>query len=122
MLLKFYHQSYKELLVKLLGLQDLVISEDMDMIMVKSAYEQVQTIFQAQILSVNLDELDCNAISLVRSAQTELYKNLRLLRTDLLFLTSSRQTQTREKRVEKVQQKVKELIGYCEGIINQLEQ
>ncbi|MDJ0731262.1 MAG: heterocyst frequency control protein PatD [Crocosphaera sp.] len=122
MLLKFYHQSYQELLVKLLELQKRVIAEDTDMIAIKTIYEQVQTIFQKRILRVSLDELDCSAIPLVRSAQTEIYKNLRLLGTELLFLTSSRQRKTTKKRLEKVQEKVKDLIGYCQAIIKQLEQ
>ncbi len=121
MLLKFYHQSYQELLVKLLKLQTLVMAEDIDMIAIKTIYEQVQTIFQQQILSVSLDELDFSALPLVRSAQTEIYKNLRLLGTELLFLTSSRQKKTTEKRLEKVEGKVKDLIGYCQAILQQLE-
>ena len=122
MLLKFYHQSYQELLLKLVKLQNLVLTEDIDMIAIKTTYEQVQTIFQQQILSVSLDELDRNAIPLLRSAQTEIYKNLRLLGTDLLFLTSSRQEKTTRERLEKVEGKVKELIGYSQGIIEQLKQ
>ncbi|MDJ0662082.1 MAG: heterocyst frequency control protein PatD [Crocosphaera sp.] len=122
MLLKFYHQSYEELLVKLLELQKLVIAEDRDMIAITTIYEQTQTIFQDQILSISLDELDCSAISLLRSAQTEIYKNLRLLGTELLFLGSSRQGETTKKRLEKVQGKVEELIEYCRAIINHLPQ
>lgn len=137
MLLKFYHQFYRELLNKLLELQKQVLAEDIDMITIKSMYQQVQTIFHDQILSMKLDELDCNAhrgleegrsladlfeIASIRSAQTEINKNLRLLGTELLFLTASRQVQTTEKRLEKVQEKVKELIGYSQAIISQLEQ
>ncbi|MGK7878645.1 MAG: heterocyst frequency control protein PatD [Crocosphaera sp.] len=122
MLLKFYHQSYQELLANLVKLQTLVIAEDTERNEIKTTYEQVQTIFEQQILSVSLDELDCNAIPLLRSAQTEIYKNLRLLGTELLFLTSSRRKETSKKRLEKVQGKVRELIGYSQAIIDQLQQ
>ncbi|MDJ0582448.1 heterocyst frequency control protein PatD [Crocosphaera sp.] len=122
MLLKFYHQSYQELLANLVKLQKLVIAENTDRNEIKITYEQVQTIFEQQILSVGLDELDCNAIPLLRSAQTEIYKNLRLLGTELLFLTSSRRKETSKKRLEKVQGKVRELIGYSQAIIDQLQQ
>ena len=122
MLLKFYYQSYEELLVKLLELQELVIAEDTNMIAIKTVYGQIQAIFQDQVIGVSLDELDCSAIPLLRSAQTEIYKNLRLLGADLLYLTSSRQQKTTEKRVEKIQKKVKELIGYCQAIISQVSQ
>ncbi|MDJ0844899.1 heterocyst frequency control protein PatD [Crocosphaera sp.] len=118
MLLKFYHQSYEELVIKLLELQKLVIAEDTDMIAITTVYEQIQTMFQEQILTVRLDELDCSAISLLRSAQTEIYKNLRLLGTELLFLRSARQGKTTKERLEKVQGKVEELIGYCRAIIS----
>ncbi len=137
MLLKFYHQSYQELLDKLLELQKQILAKDIDMITIKSMYEEVQAIFQHQILSVRLDDLDCNAhrgleegrsladlfeIAVIRSAQTEIHKNLRLLRTELLFLTTSRQAQTTERRLQKVQEKIKDLIGYSQGIISQLDQ
>lgn len=121
MLLKFYHQSYRELLVKLLELEKLLMVEDTDMIAIKTTYEQGKAIFQAQILTVNLDELECSAISLLRSAQTEIYKNLRLLGTELLFLTSSRQMGTMETRRDRVQKKIRDLMGYCRVIIEQLE-
>ena len=62
MLLKFYHHSYQELLLKLVKLQNLVLTEDIDMIAIKTTYEQVQTIFQQQILSVSPDELDLSLI------------------------------------------------------------
>lgn len=52
MLLKFYHQFYQELLLKLVKLQNLVLTEDIDMIAIKTTYEQVQTIFQQQILKI----------------------------------------------------------------------
>ncbi len=122
MLLKFYHQSYEELLVKLLELQKLVMAEDTDMIAIKTIYGQIQTLFQEQILSVSLEELDVTVIPLLRSAQTEIYKNLRLLGTELLFLTSSRQRKTRDRRLENVEGKVKELVGYCRGIIEQVKE
>ncbi len=118
MLLKFYHQSYQELLANLVKLQKLVIAENTDRNEIKITYEQVQTIFEQQIFSVSLDELDCNAIPLLRSAQTEIYKNLRLLGTELLFLRSARQGKTTKERLEKVQGKVEELIGYCRAIIS----
>ncbi len=122
MLLKFYYQSYEKLLVKLLELQKLVIAEDTDMIAIKTVYGQIQTLFQEQILSVSLDELDASFIPLLRSAETEIYKNLRLLGTELLFLTSSRQRKTKEKRLENVEGKVKELVGYCQGVIEQVKE
>ncbi len=122
MLLKFYHQSYEDLLGKLLELEKLVIAKDIDMIAIKTAYGQIEAIFQDQIVGVSLDELNCSAIPLVRSAQTEVYKNLRLLGTELLFLTSSRQARTAQQRLEKIRGKVKELIGYCQGIMSQLVQ
>ncbi len=120
MLLKFYHQSYQELLDKLLQLQKQVREKDIDMMAINTIYNQGQDIFKGKILSVKLDDLDCNAIILIQSAQTEINKNLRLLGTELLFLASSRQAGTTQKRLDKVQRQIEQLIGYCQAIIKQV--
>ncbi len=120
MLLKFYHQSYQELLEKLLQLQKQVREKNIDMMAINKIYEQGQEIFESKILGVKLDELDCNAIILIQSAQTEINKNLRLLGTELLFLASSRQAGTTQKRLEKVQGIIEQLIGYCQAVTTQV--
>ena len=120
MLLKFYHQSYQELLEKLLQLQKQVREKHIDMMAINKLYEQGQEIFESKILGVKLDELDCNAIILIQSAQTEINKNLRLLGTELLFLASSRQAGTTQKRLEKVQGIIEQLIGYCQAVTTQV--
>ncbi len=120
MLLKFYHQSYQELLEKLLQLQKQVREKHIDMMAINKIYEQGQEIFESKILGVKLDELDCNAIILIQSAQTEINKNLRLLGTELLFLASSRQAGTTQKRLEKVQGIIEQLIGYCQAVTTQV--
>jgi hypothetical protein len=120
MLLKFYHQSYQELLDKLLQLQKQVGEKEIDMMAINTIYNQGQEIFKSKILRVKLDELDCNAIILIQSAQTEINKNLRLLGTELLFLASSRQAGTTQKRLDKVQRIIEQLIGYCQAVIKQV--
>ncbi len=121
MLLKFYYQSYQRFLAKLEELQKEVLAKDQDLIRLKTFYDQAQEIFQNQILNVTLDELDCNAIPLVQSAETEIYKNLRLLGTELLFLGSSRQAGTTQQRLEKVQGIIERLINYANAIIEKLD-
>ena len=121
MLLKFYYQSYQGFLAKLRELQKEVTVKDRDMSKIKTLYDEAQGIFDNQMLNVSLDELDCNAIALVQSAETEIYKNLRLLGTELLFLGSSRQAGTTQQRLEKVQGIVELLINYSNAIIQQLD-
>ena len=121
MLLKFYYQSYQRFLAKLEELQKEVLAKDQDLIRLKTFYDQAQEIFQNQILNVTLDELDCNAIPLVQSAETEIYKNLRLLGTELLFLGSARQAGTTQQRLEKVQGIIERLINYANAIIEKLD-
>ena len=121
MLLKFYYQSYQRFLAKLEELQKEVLAKDQELIRLKTFYDQAQEIFQNQILNVTLDELDCNAIALVQSAETEIYKNLRLLGTELLFLGSARQAGTTQQRLEKVQGIIERLTDYANAIIEKLD-
>ncbi|MDJ0508419.1 MAG: heterocyst frequency control protein PatD [Crocosphaera sp.] len=121
MLLNFYYQSYQGFLAKLQELQKEVIAKELDLIRLKTLYKQVEETFQTQMLNMTLDELDCNAIALIQSAETEIYKNLRLLGTELLFLGSARQARTKQQRLNKVQGIIEQLINYTDAIIQQLD-
>ncbi|MCT7954737.1 heterocyst frequency control protein PatD [Laspinema sp. D3] len=89
-----------------------------DQATVRASTLEMQQIFQAQILSLGMEELDPGMVSLVQSFQTELHKQIRLLVNDVMFLGSARQAQTLERRWIAVRDRLKSCIGYCEAILS----
>ena len=79
--------------------------------------EDLQQFFQLKILSLASDDLAPSALPSVRSYQTEMHKQLRLLATDMMFVRASRQTATLEERLSQVRARLQTLIGYCEKLI-----
>lgn len=118
-MLSKYYKNFSE---QLFLLQKQVVLENIDIIKIKIIFEQVKIIFHSKILDENmhiyLENNDKHAI--IQSIQVEINKNLRLLETELLFLESSRQSETIDKRASKIKQRVMKLRDYCKFINKQL--
>jgi hypothetical protein len=112
MLPKAHCQGVQNLLNALLTLQE-QLGRDESL----SAFEQVQQVFQEQILGLSGEGLDGALASAWQSMQTEIHRNLRLLATDLLFLASARQAATTQQRLGSVRDRVGHIIGYCQGMV-----
>ncbi|MEA5511171.1 heterocyst frequency control protein PatD [Crocosphaera sp. UHCC 0190] len=117
MLPKFSHQSYTNLGEALLNLQEQVRAKDLEIDGLRTRFEQVQQVFEQEIMGVTLEDLDSSAIALQQSAKTEIHRMLRLLGTDLLFLQSSRQAGTTQQRLQKISDRLEQLISYCQGLV-----
>jgi hypothetical protein len=74
---------------------------------------EVQQLFQMQVLTLLQEELDSGVASRVRSVQTELHKQLQLLRVDMAQLQAARKTETMQQRREQLCDRLKVLISYC---------
>ncbi|MEA5535699.1 heterocyst frequency control protein PatD [Crocosphaera sp. XPORK-15E] len=117
MLPKFYQQSYSHLGEVLLILQKQVRAKDLDLDALRISFDQVQQVFEQEIMALTLEDLDSSAIALQQSAKTEIHRMLRLLGTDLLFLQSSRQAGTTQQRLQKISDRLEQLISYCQGLL-----
>lgn len=111
MLPNSYLRLYQELLLLLQELRDRVKSNDFELL--QQNFQQVQKLFQEQILSLSADELDSPIFSQWKSVQTEMNRSLRLLQTDLMFLKSSRQAATSTARLKSVVDRLDKAIDYC---------
>ena len=80
-------------------------------------FPKLQQCFEQEIMTLSDDNLDVEAVSLWRSLHTEIQREFRLLSTDMLFLASSRQTSTREKRLQTICDRTTKLITYCQKIL-----
>lgn len=81
----------------------------------QQSFQATQQHFQQQILlpSMNLD-----LPPLVRSAQTEINRILRLLSLDVAFLQSARQPETQSQRLQQVGDRLTRLQEFCDGLLS----
>ncbi|ACK65489.1 conserved hypothetical protein [Rippkaea orientalis PCC 8801] len=120
MLPKFSQESYLNFLVVLTKLQGQVGANDVNLAKLSENLQELQGIFQEQILGSTLEGLDSSLTSVFQSTQTEIQRNLRLLATDLLFLQSARQQKTKEQRLGVMCDRIEQLISYSQIILERL--
>jgi arginine deiminase len=73
----------------------------------------IQQLFQMQVLTLSHEELDSGVASRVRSVQTELHKQLQLLKVDMAQLQAARKPETMQQRREQLCDRLKVSISYC---------
>ncbi len=117
MLPKFSQQSYLNFQVVLTKLQEEIIDNDFNLAKIREIFQELEAIFQKEILGASVEGLDPSLASVWQSTQTEIHRTLRLLGTDLLFLQSSRQQRTTEQRLKIIRHRLDQLIGYCQVIL-----
>ncbi|MGB3513157.1 MAG: heterocyst frequency control protein PatD [Microcoleaceae cyanobacterium] len=112
-----HNQQYQKLSQLLNQLQQTVAERETDKILAHKT--EVQQFFETQIVILDNSELDRSVASLVQSYLTEIHKQLRLLNMDVTFLQASRNSQTREKRLATISDRLETLRGYCLTIVSQ---
>jgi hypothetical protein len=108
---------YQKFLNVFLALQKEINSSNFKITAVKEKLQQGQEIFQQEILRLDREELDPTLAARLVPIQTEIHRALRLLATDILFLSSSKQATTTEQRLMTVRDCTEKIIGYCQVIL-----
>ncbi len=116
MLPSSHKQNYQEFKVLLERLQQTAASSQPD----KSASRVASAIyqfFQQQILSLDAGDLEPADAARVQSYQTEMSKQLQLVRMDLMFLQAARQQETATARQLQLGDRIQTLVGYCNALL-----
>jgi hypothetical protein len=114
-LLHFQHyQAFQQALAQL-G-KTLSVS-DWEESMLLEGYQNVQQLFQSQIATLSADDVAPEYAPRWQSLQTEIYKQMRLLETDMMLLQASRSSATSERRVLSVRDRLNTLIQYGEALL-----
>ena len=115
-------QAYQEFLFSLEKLNNefLIGSEDMDIPSLKAQFQTIKAFFQNHLASLTIEDLDEAIAMQWQGIQTELYRELRLLETDILFFASSRAAATKLQRLQSLRQRTERMIKYCEVILKLL--
>ncbi|WP_319420954.1 heterocyst frequency control protein PatD [Pleurocapsa sp. FMAR1] len=107
------YQDFSNLLTKFSGF--LINSEEqVDQLQLKQKFQHLQSWFDGNIADLESDNLEQDVISRWQSVQTEIKREFKLLATDILFLTSARQSSTLDKRLRSIKGRVAKLLSYCQ--------
>lgn len=117
-MLPLSHQSeYQALQQQVEKLQTMLTTSPIAVAALKSAISELQTLFQTNILSISIAELDPQLAQRIQSYQVEIDKQLRLLGMDVMFLQAARQMATVEQRQQQIRDRLNLLLRYCDALL-----
>ncbi len=116
MLSKLHKAAYQEFITLLNDWQKICENHD-KVLEITDNHPKLQQYFQQRVITLTEDELDITVLSFWRSLQTEIQREFRLLSTDILFWSSSRQPDTKEKRLKIICDRTNKLIAYCQKML-----
>ncbi len=110
-------QAYRELRQEVEALSQAIAQGGCNCAQLKAALMHLQTLFQTQTQSLELDDLDPSLAHQVQSFNVEIDKQLRLLGMDVMFLQAAKQVATREQRLNQMGDRLTLLLRYCNGLL-----
>ncbi|MGK7933034.1 MAG: heterocyst frequency control protein PatD [Microcystaceae cyanobacterium] len=112
-----WQNHYQLLLENCQSLQNLLNSEKIEINQLKRCFGEFKDQFYSFIVPLKADNLNLNSIGQWQSRQTELYRMMRLVETEMLFLQSSRQGETRQSRLRQISDRLQTMTRFCLEIL-----
>ena len=94
-----------------------VCSQAVDLEVVKQSWQEIQTYLQSEIVPFELENLSTDIRTQWQMWQTETYRYIRLLNTELSFWRSSKQVETKKARHLSLTQKLNNTIVMTEKLL-----
>ncbi|NET60078.1 MAG: heterocyst frequency control protein PatD [Symploca sp. SIO2E6] len=116
MLLPSRYQSYQAWQQALEQMAITITAKDLELAILQENFQEVQRLFRSQILTLSADDIAPDSASRWQSLQTEIYKQMRLLATDLMLFQASRSSTTRFSRQTGLKNRLNTLIQYCQEL------
>jgi hypothetical protein len=112
-----HFQSYQEFQHALEQLRMIITATDLPEVALRESFQNLQQMFERQIASLSADDVAPEHAPRWQSIQTEIYKQMRLLATDIMLLQASRSLATSQRRVLGVRTRLDTLIQYCDVLL-----
>lgn len=93
---------------------------DTEKLAVESAFQAVQRSFQ-QVLALDWEQIDPAIAAYVQSYQTEISRQFRLLKMDMMYLQAARYAATSDQRRQQISDRIESLIQYCAALLRSEE-
>lgn len=117
MLPLLHFQRYQEFRHAVEQLRKILAGTDLQGEAVRESFQNVQQLFLGQIATLSATDVATEYAPRWQSLQTEIYRQMRLLETDIMLLLSSRTPATSQRRVLGVRDRISTLIQYCEALL-----
>ncbi len=118
MLLSVHKNSLISWLNLLLRFQEIISQEKVNFSDVQIQWEEIQKYLQNTIVAIDCEDLETEQKSSWQTWQTETYRYVRLLNTEILFWRSSRQAETKNDRFLAIQQRLSNMIQLTDKLLN----
>lgn len=108
------YQKFQQVLVQILECSTDI---DLEKTTLPEKLQSLQQLFKSEIATLSTDDLDLDYAGRWQSVQTEFFRQMRLLETDVMLLQAARTAVTSEKRMAGICDRLKTLIQYCEVLL-----
>jgi hypothetical protein len=116
---KLHRELIQQFLNRLENLQEAVTLPQPDGEAVKQQFHEIEQQFTEEILPIPLESVEhLSFASIWVGLQTEMHRNLRLLKTDLAFFESSLR-KGKAPKVKRISSSLSELIGFSNFLLKQ---
>lgn len=115
MLSSTHSQAYSDFSQALLQFRERIEEPNVSL---KEAFASLQDVFQLSVMSLTEEGLEPSVASGWQLVQTEIYRGMRLLQTDILLLQAARQAVTLEQRKQGVRDRLTQLLSYCDTLLS----
>ncbi|MGQ4648322.1 heterocyst frequency control protein PatD [Lyngbya aestuarii] len=110
-------QRYREFRQALEKMHQQATATDLEVKVLRDQFQEIKKFFKSQIANLNSDELAPDDASRWQSVQTEIYKQMRLLETDMMLLQAARSSTTSLSRQKIVKDRINNLVQYCQALL-----
>ena len=114
-----HNRAYQDFLSLLTELNDLLLDQtkQTNRLKLQRQLSDLPQWYEHNVDSLDRDNLDSIIAARWQSIHTEIKRELKLLATDILFLSSARQKTTASKRLKSISDRLNKLINYCQIIL-----
>jgi predicted ribosome quality control (RQC) complex YloA/Tae2 family protein len=116
MLSESHNRAYQDFLTLLIKfVQELSKQEQkINQFEIKQKFQGLLEWFEQNVAQLSNQDLAPALASRWQAVQTEILREFKLLSTDILFLATSRQQATQQKKLKSINERLTKLIGYCQ--------
>lgn len=112
-----HRQHYQEFIQALEQMHKRAAATELDKVALQENFRDLQQLFQSQVATLSADDVVADYASRWQSIQTEIYKQMRLLGTDVMLLQASRSSATSLARQAGLCDRINTLIQYCQALL-----
>ena len=121
MLPTLHNRAYQDFITLLTNFRDVINNapNQKEPPAIKQEFDNLQQWYKQNISNLDHQGIEKAYIPRWQSIQREIDREFKLLATDILFLASARQSDTKNKRLESIKNRLNKSLNYCQGMLKE---